>query len=234
METILFTDGSSRGNPGAGGWAVVLINLNSKTIKEIGGRESLTTNNRMELRAVMEGLKNISHDNAIKIFSDSSYVIKGITQWIKNWKKNGWLTQNKEDVVNKDLWMEIDQLISGKNISWQYVGGHIGIVGNERCDEIATSFADDENIKLYEGPISEYSLPTITNISFDEAKLNNKKSKSSRSSAKAYSYVSLVDNKIEVHKTWLECEKRVKGVKARYKKALDAAEEQEIIKEFSL
>lgn len=241
MEIIIFTDGSSRGNPGPGGWAAVIIENErskmengNKIVTELGGREEKTTNNKMELKAVIEGLKSIKNkdDHSVKIYTDSSYVIKGITQWIKGWKRNGWMTQAKEDVVNKDLWMELDELVQDKSISWQYVGGHIGIKGNERCDEIATAFADDSQIELYKGPFSAYSITDITDISHDQLKLNNKKSNSSRSSAKAYSYVSLVDGKIEIHKTWPDCEKRVKGVKARFKKALNKEEEQEIIQDF--
>ncbi len=242
MEIIIFTDGSSRGNPGPGGWGTIIIE-NEKVqmengnaiVTELGGREEKTTNNKMELKAVIEGLKNIKNkdDYSVKIYTDSSYVIKGITQWIKGWKRNGWMTQAKEDVINKDLWMELDELVQGKSISWQYVGGHIGIKGNERCDEIATAFADDLKIELYKGSVSRYSIKDITDISHDQMKLNDKKSSSSRSSAKAYSYVSLVDGKIEIHKTWPECEKRVKGVKARFQKSFNKEEEQEIIKKFT-
>lgn len=231
MKTIIFTDGSSRGNPGPGGWGSVVVN--GDQVIELGGREEHTTNNKMELRAAIEGLKVGSEAEEIVIYTDSSYVIKGITQWIKGWKRNGWKTQTKEDVSNKDEWMELDTLVSGKQIKWEYVGGHIGIKGNERCDEIATAFADKEPISLYKGSLSEYPIPSILDISHDALQLATKKSSSARSSAKAYSYISLVDGKIEIHKTWAECEKRVKGVKARFKKSLNKEEEQEIVKEFS-
>lgn len=242
--TIIFTDGSSRGNPGPGGWGAVVVD--GKSVMELGGGESNTTNNRMELTAVIGGLRNISErfrklpngSESIQIFTDSSYVVSGITKWIKNWKRNGWKTKTKEDVLNKDLWMELDVLISdtgsiGGKLHWKYVGGHVGIVGNERCDHIATAFADGRKIKLYDGPLGGYDLPNILDISHDEDSLARKKSSSAHSRAKAYSYVSLVDGVIEVHHSWPECEKRVKGARgARYKKATSADEEARIIAEF--
>ncbi|MEK7646175.1 MAG: ribonuclease HI [Patescibacteria group bacterium] len=239
METIIFTDGSSRGNPGPGGWGSVVIQearskkQNEAQVKELGGREERTTNNKMELMAALQGLRHAGSGGTIIVYTDSSYLIKGITQWIKGWKRNGWMTQTKEDVANKDVWMGLDEVIQGKDISWKYVGGHIGIAGNERCDEIATAFADDAKIDLYSGSLEGYSIPGILTISADTEKVASKKSSSSRSGAKAYSYVSLVGGKIETHPTWAECEKRVKGVKARFKKALNKEEEGEIMREFS-
>jgi ribonuclease HI len=240
METIIFTDGSSRGNPGPGGWGTVVIlkvkneisNLEEVYVKELGGREEQTTNNKMELMAALQGLKNTGDATEIIVYTDSSYLIKGITQWIRGWKRNGWMTQAKEDVANKDTWIELDEAVQNKKISWKYVGGHIGIAGNERCDEIATSYADNEKPDMYSGLLANYSIPHILDISFDPTKVASKKSSSSRSGAKAYSYVSSVNGKIETHATWAECEKRVKGVKARFKKALNKQEEGEIIREF--
>jgi ribonuclease HI len=241
METIIFTDGSSRGNPGPGGWGTVVIlkvkneisNLEEVYVKELGGREERTTNNKMELMAALQGLKNAGDAKEIVVYTDSSYLIKGITQWIRGWKRNGWMTQAKEDVANKDTWIELGEAVQNKKISWKYVGGHIGIAGNERCDEIATSYADNEKPDMYSGLLANYSIPHILDISFDPTKVATKKSSSSRSSTKAYSYVSSVNGKIETHATWAECEKRVKGVKARFKKTLNKQEEGEIIREFS-
>ncbi len=231
---IIFTDGSSRGNPGPGGWGAVIVN--GSQVTELGGGEQHTTNNRMELSAVIGGLKTVSADEAVTIYSDSSYVINGITKWVAGWKRNGWLTKTKDEVQNKDLWMDLDALVSKLgpgSISWKYVGGHVGIAGNERCDVIATSFADGEKAELYNGPIFKYSIPNILDISHDEIKVQAKKSSSSRSNKPAYSYVSAVGGKIQIHRTWAECEKRVKGVKgARFKKSFDAMNEMEIVSEF--
>ncbi len=243
-STIIFTDGSSRGNPGPGGWGSVVFG--NGEIIELGGAEKNTTNNRMELTAVIQGLRKAWEGFAQGrpthiVYTDSSYVINGITKWIHGWKRNGWKTKTKDDVLNKDLWMNLDEVLNtvgARNVSWKYVGGHVGIAGNERCDVIATSFADGEKIKLYNGPLSDYSIKNILDVSHDKAKVKEKiaakKSSSSRSNAKAYSYISSIGGEIKIHHTWAECEKRVKGAKgARYKKSLDAMNEAEIIDEFS-
>jgi ribonuclease HI len=230
-KTIIFTDGSSRGNPGPGGWGAVIITEN--TVTELGGGEKHTTNNRMELTAAAEALSHAPKGSSIIVHTDSSYVINGITKWIKGWKANNWITKGKVDVMNRDLWTALDKAVSERHVEWKYVGGHIGILGNERCDRVATDFADGNDPKLYKGAIDGYDLPDILNISYDQESLTKKKSSSSKSNAKAYSYVSSVGGVIETHKTWAECEKRVKGAKgARYKKSLSRDNEQEIIREF--
>jgi ribonuclease HI len=243
-QITIFTDGSSQGNPGPGGWGSVVVV--SDRVVELGGAEKNTTNNRMELEAVIQGLQKASEacrkmqkdaeEVQVTINTDSVYVINGITKWIHGWKRNGWKTKTKDDVSNKDLWMELDAAlneIGSGNVSWKYVGGHVGIAGNERCDVIATSFADGESGKLYNGPLPDYSIKDILDLSHDKAKLKTKRSNSSRSNAKAYSYVSSVGGEIKIHHTWAECEKRVKGAKgAQYKKSTDAMNEAEIIDEF--
>jgi len=244
MITI-FTDGSSRGNPGPGGWGAVVIAEGKKQrskeakeaqleVTELGGAEDPTTNNRMELKAAIEGLKSAKKDSVVTVHSDSSYVINGITKWVKGWQRKDWKTMQKKDVENRDLWEELIEAVEGRSVSWKYVGGHVGILGNERCDHIATAFADGRKIPLYKGPLNAYDLPDILDISLDEEKSTKKSSSSSRSRAAAFSYVSSVGGIIETHKTWAECEKRVKGAKgARYKKALTAADEAVIMGEFS-
>jgi len=252
MNTItIFTDGSSRGNPGPGGWGSVVIMSNDDGIQnkaqvtELGGGEQHTTNNRMELMAAIRGLEKatsqksiVDGESQIKIYSDSSYVINGITKWVHGWKTNGWKTKTKNDVVNVDLWMMLDAVVAqigARNISWEYVGGHIGVAGNERCDVIATEHADGDHVQLYEGELSGYQIPNILNVSHDTLKLKAKKagSKKASSKIKAHSYVSAVGGKIEIHHTWAECEKRVKGTRgARFKKSLDSQNEQQIIEEF--
>ncbi len=225
--TTIFTDGSSRGNPGPGGWGSVVIE--NDLITELGGREDETTNNRMELSAAIAGLNTIKGDDKIILNTDSSYVINGITKWVNSWKINGWITKTKDEVMNRDLWEKLLEAKEGKDVVWNYVGGHSGIIGNERCDEIATSFADDEPIMLYTGPIANYS---ITNI-LDLSQVTQKVSKKSHSKAQAYSYVSMVDRKILTHKTWAECEARVKGKSGtRYRKATSLDQEAQIIEEF--
>jgi len=243
MQSIIFTDGASRGNPGSGGWgAVVVFSRSASTsfeiddlaeVVELGGREENTTNNRMELMAVINGLAKVSVGSECVVYTDSSYLINGITKWVFAWQKNGWKTKTGGDVSNKDLWMELSGLNKDRKVSYKYVGGHVGIAGNERCDVIATSMADKKNIDMYSGPLSKYFIKDIKNVSQNLEKEENKKSIKARSNAKAYSYISMVSGKVETHPTWALCEKRVKGVKgARFKKALSKIEEEEIVKEF--
>lgn len=141
----IYTDGSSLGNPGPGGFGVV-ITENDKVIKELGGYEKNTTNNRMELMAVISALKYIladHKDDKVIIHADSSYVLGGVTTWIHNWEKNGWRTANKKEVLNQDLWKELISLVRAfkGDLSWQKVKGHAGHVHNERADELATTYA---------------------------------------------------------------------------------------------
>jgi ribonuclease HI len=236
MQNIIFTDGSSRGNPGSGGWGAVVVSARSDLAEviELGGREENTTNNRMELTAVINGLANIEVDAEYIVYTDSSYLINGITKWVFGWQKNGWKTKTKDDVLNKDLWIALLEKSKNKKVSYKYVGGHVGIVGNERCDVIATSFADNKKIELYRGPLSNYPVKNIEDVSQNLEKVEDKKTTRSRSNAKAYSYISAVGGVVEKHASWADCEKRVKGAKgARYKKALNREEEAEIMREFS-
>ena len=145
MNIEIYTDGSSLGNPGPGGWGVVVVEK-EKVIHEQGGYEKNTTNNRMELMAVIETLKYIIKHHTksnVTIFADSNYVLSGIQSWIYNWEKNGWRTANKKQVLNQDLWKELIALVRnyGDKITWQKVKGHSGHIHNDRADEIATSCA---------------------------------------------------------------------------------------------
>jgi len=157
MVTI-YTDGSSRGNPGPGGWGVIVDD--GDRVIEMGGREDHTTNNRMELTAAIKSLEAISGDE-VTVYTDSEYVMKGITEWVHNWQKKGWRTANKKPVLNQDLWQEllfVTEKIksSGKKLEWKYVAGHAGVDLNERADVIATSFADNLPPSLYDGPKDGY------------------------------------------------------------------------------
>ena len=155
-KIIIYTDGSSRGNPGPGGFGAIIFS--EKLVKEIGGREDKTTNNRMEMMAAIEALKNIPSNFIIEVNSDSEYLIKGITIWIKGWQKNNWRTKDKREVLNKDLWEKLLVETEKRTVEWKKVLGHSGHEFNDRCDEIATSFADGLHVLLYDGSKSEYNL----------------------------------------------------------------------------
>lgn len=230
----IFTDGSSRGNPGPGGWGAVVASDSS--VHELGGHEGRTTNNRMELKAAHESLVHAVGLSAetIDIYTDSSYVLQGATQWGEGWRRNNWITSTKKPVLNRDLWEPFLDFLDTVSVSinWHNVGGHVGIPGNERADEIATSYADGASVHLYIGPRLPYSVD-VSLVAADTELATKKSDARSRSNAKAYSYVSEVDGVVQVHATWAECEARVRGVRARFKKALSPQEEQEIVRSFS-
>ena len=136
----IYTDGSCLSNPGNGGWAAI-INMNGK-IKKISGNEKNTTNNRMELMAPINALKNINSKDPIEIFTDSKYVKNGITEWINSWVLNNWKTSNKEDVKNKDLWIELYKLNQSLNVKWNWVKAHAGDTLNEQVDMLAKEAAN--------------------------------------------------------------------------------------------
>ena len=131
----IYTDGACKGNPGPGGWGALIDDGNVQN--EIFGGEDNTTNNRMEIIAVIMALETIEVDDEITVFTDSKYVQKGINEWIKNWKINGWRSSNNKPVKNKDLWVQLDDLTSKLKINWVWIKGHSGHLGNERADFLA-------------------------------------------------------------------------------------------------
>ena len=137
----LYTDGACRGNPGPGGWGVLLRFKGVE--KELYGGEAHTTNNRMELMAVIEGLKALTRTCQVTITTDSQYVKNGMTQWIHNWKRNGWRTAGKKPVKNADLWQELDNQIAKHSVEWSWVKGHSGHPENERADALANKGIDE-------------------------------------------------------------------------------------------
>ena len=136
----IYTDGSCLNNPGTGGWAAIILNDGEKT--ELKGSKKDTTNNQMELLAPIEALKKIPKGSKVQIFTDSKYVKSGITEWIHNWKKNGWKTTNKKEVSNKELWTELDQLNSEFEISWNWVKAHSTDKLNTEVDLLARDAAN--------------------------------------------------------------------------------------------
>ena len=138
----MYTDGACRGNPGPGGWGVVLnYQDNRKTLR---GYAAETTNNRMELTAVIEGLRALNRSCRVEIITDSKYVMQGINEWIANWKRNGWKTAARKPVKNFDLWQQLDEEVASHNVDWKWVKGHSGIEGNELADQLANEAIDAE------------------------------------------------------------------------------------------
>lgn len=242
-QITVFTDGASRGNPGPGGWGALVISQSEPDTQgkvfELGGREEHTTNNRMEMTAALMALlviKDRGLSGSIEMHTDSAYLLNGITMWVYGWEKNNWLTKEGEPVQNQDLWEPLVQVVRilklRNDIAWKKVAGHSGLIGNERVDAIATHYADRETILLFTGAFDAYQAMLGGDVLAKQSSSVKTKKKTS-SSAKAYSYVSCVDGIVAVDTTWAACEKRVKGKKgAKYKKALSAQEEAELIEQF--
>ncbi len=224
-QVTIYCDGSSIGNPGPGGWGAVVAD--QARVKEMGGFQMHTTNNRMELTAAIESLKLIRTPAHITIHTDSQYVINGITKWVFGWEQKGWITAGKTEVQNKDLWQALVKAVSKHDVMWKHVKGHAGVPQNERADQIANGFARKEKVELFYGSLAKYkafvaTLPKPRVVS-----------SSAKKKGKAFSYVSLVEGKVMTHTTWIECEKRVKGKKAKFKKVFSKEEEESLRREWS-
>jgi ribonuclease HI len=136
----IYTDGACRGNPGPGGWAALL--LLGEHEREISGAEALTTNNRMELTAVIRALEALKRPVQARVYTDSEYVRRGVTEWLAAWKVRGWRTADRKPVKNQDLWQRLDELRAPHHIEWHWVPGHAGVPGNERVDRLANEAID--------------------------------------------------------------------------------------------
>jgi ribonuclease HI len=231
---IVFTDGGAKGNPGPGGWGVVIVTPDGR-VTELGGGASPATNNQMELTGAIEALTHLRDTpGALAIYTDSTYVINGITNWIWGWRRRGWKTAEGGDVLNRELWERLSVMVDARGkgaISWHYVRGHTGIAGNERVDEIATAFGLGRTLDLYDGPLNGYPRP-ILDVP-DDTKIPKRTASSAPGQPKraAYSYLSVVDGAPMRHATWPECEGRVKGRPgALYKKAMSQADEVAILR----
>lgn len=235
----VFTDGACSYNPGPGGYGSIVLDSNSERVTELAGGDESTTNNRMEIKAAIESLKFLEKfSGAIRLYTDSKYLINAITKWIGGWKSRGWKTSAGGEVLNQDLWQELEKTIKGlntKSLDWVYVPGHSGHPGNERADELAVACSKNTNFSLFKGKYSDYSINLLKDIEkLDKGELKKTNNSKTSSKKKAYSYLSLVDGKIEIHKTWSECEARVKGRSGvKFKKALSPTHQNEIYKEFS-
>jgi ribonuclease HI len=249
-QIVAFTDGAASGNPGPGGWAAVVVTPQGH-VTELGGGAAHTTNNKMELTGAIMALEHVAHEpDSVRIYTDSSYVIKGITQWVWNWQRRGWKTAEGADVLNRDLWEQLLSLVNARGrtrIEWHWVRGHDGTPGNERVDEIAVAFSRHRHEPLYDGPLSVYALPILDLPEATDAPARSRAAsggsaapalaptRKAASKGPAYSYLSLIDGVLERHGTWAECERRVKGRSgARFKKAMSAAEEADILRSWGL
>lgn len=230
----LYTDGASRGNPGPGGWGVIIITGDIGV--ELAGKKDPATNNQMELEAVIQGLAYIQKhwkDTSVELHADSRYVLGGLESWIDGWVRKGWITMAKKPVENKAQWMKLMKLRDsfGRNLKLIKVDGHSGHLYNDRCDELAVAAALGKKPKLFKGSKKDYEAQLATT----PPKSPTKKSSSSGNKGVAYSYVSLVNGKVYADKTWAVCEKRVKGVKgAKYKKVFSKPEETDLIQDYTL
>lgn len=232
---IIFTDGACTGNPGPGGWGSVLV-FPQGEVQELGGGNPSTTNNRMELVGPIRALASLDEapTPVIYLYTDSTYVIRGITQWVWGWKKRGWKNAEGAEVSNRDLWEELARHVirlKPAKIEWKYVRGHTGVPGNERCDAISVAFAKGKRIQLYQGPLLQYGI-AIHDLPEDQPL---PEMKSYEKKPPAHSYLSIHGGTVMRHKTWAECERRVKGQSgAKFKKAMSERDEGEILKAWGL
>lgn len=234
---ILFADGAAKGNPGPAGWGLIFMNSQYEIVEKNGSSE-LATNNQMELQGVIEGLRLANNKEPCSIYTDSSYVIKGITQWIFGWKKRNWLTAEGQPVANQEYWQKLDSIVrhwSPGQLSWHYVRGHNGNPGNERVDALAQAAATGQYIPFYRGSLHGYDVD-IFDVPEDTSVPESSSQKQGASSkAPAFSYISYLDGKAIRHKTWKSCEARVKGRSgAKFKKAQTSQAELEIFQDWKI
>ncbi|MBL7717048.1 MAG: ribonuclease HI [Bdellovibrionales bacterium] len=234
---VVFCDGASSGNPGPGGWGTIVYTPDGM-IRELGGRAAETTNNKMELLGAIEGLRELrDFDGDVTIATDSTYVIRGITQWIWAWRSRDWKTAEGADVANREFWEELSRLVSarkkkGGTLEWRYVRGHQGTPGNERVDAIAVAFSKGKWVDLYEGPLLKYEY-AITDLpeNMELPEMRPREAPGDPSQKKPVWYLSLVNDQLEKHTDWKSCEARVKGRPgAKFKKVSSPEEEAAVLK----
>ena len=246
----IFTDGACSGNPGPGGWAFLVRDLAAERVVECGGYRPQTTNNQMELEAVCQALqwirKHASEAGPITVFSDSSYVIQGITQWIHGWKKNNWVKKDQSLVLNREYWERLSELndsFGGSELEYRHVRAHGSNEANNRVDEIAVGFSTLQEVTLYDGADDVYSVDlsgsveevlkassTTAGGSGSSKKSLVASSAGKRSASGPAYYLSYVDGRLLRHTSWPDCELAVKGKKnAKFKKIKNPAEESDLL-----
>lgn len=213
-DVIAYTDGSCLGNPGPGGWGVRLL-YPAGMVQEFGAGEPATTNNRMELQAALVALENLRGHPRATIYTDSRYLIDGVTKWIHNWRRRDWVTTSGAPVKNRDLWQGLVAL-NHPGITWRHVYGHTGDSNNERVDDIARAFASGIPPFLFHGPAGAPDDP-VGDVEHQPA-TKPSRSKTSRSTRNAR-YISIARGTVAVDDNWAACAARVQGVSgAKYKK----------------
>jgi ribonuclease HI len=233
----IFTDGACSGNPGPGGWGCVVATPDGRA-RELGGGHPATTNNRMEMTAVLEGLRFVADSpGAALVHTDSTYVIDGITKWIRGWKTRGWKTAAGEPVKNEDLWRALDAAVARRGpggVKWLWVRGHDGHDANERCDAIAVAFSRRTSVDLFSGPLASYPYGSLAPSQSAPTPARSKSGPRVSALGGAATYLSLLDGKLERHATWKECEARVKGRPAKFKKVRSPEEERTTLASWGL
>jgi len=233
---VIFADGASSGNPGPGGWGAIIATPDGKVV-ELGGGDPQTTNNRMELMATIRALEAPeSQGQLAAVYTDSVYVIRGITQWIWGWRKNGWKTAEGKEVTNQELWKRLSAALAIRDkaakVEWHFVRGHSGIAGNERVDQIAVAFSKGQSIRLFRGslldyPVAIHDIPADTSLPEMRPRTEEK--------ARPMGYLSLVGATAMRHPDWSSCERRVKGVSgAKFKKVMNAEEEAQVLRSWGV
>ena len=243
-STIIYGDGACSGNPGPGGYGAIVI-FPDQTVQELAEHFPQTTNNRMEILAILESLRlllvspSFQDTHHVDIFTDSVYLIRGVTQWMFGWKKRGWKTAANDAVANQDMWEQLDKILyqiktknSSLKIGWNFVKGHSGDPGNERCDQLAVAMSKRDFIEIYHGPGAGYHFD-ITKLP-EKKPLPEVKDRTNEPKKPAW-YLSLVNGVFKTHKTWSECEAVVKGrAGVKFKKVTSVEEEQQIKKQWGL
>jgi ribonuclease HI len=234
---VAFTDGAAKVNPGPGGWGAVIVTPDGR-VTELGGSAAHTTNNKMELTGAIRALEHLQGATGrVAIYTDSTYVIKGIREWIWAWRRRGWKTAEGADVLNRELWEQLHALVDarGRNtIEWHYVRGHVGTPGNERVDEIADTLARGGHVTLYQGSLAGYPL-AILDVPSDTTVPARAPGQVRSGRGTPHSYLSLVDGQPMRHATWADCERRVKGRSgARFKKAMNQDDELAILRSWRI
>lgn len=220
---VAYTDGSCLGNPGPGGWGVRVLYPDG-IVEEFGAAVQHTTNNQMELQAAIAALERLGKVPGLTLYTDSRYVIDGLTKWLPNWRRRGWTTATGSAVKNRDLWQRLAQLATSK-VHWQHVRGHSGNPNNERVDDIARAFASGGAPKLFRGRTGDPDDPVQAEAAAQAIHARRVPSRAPSPTFSKPRYVSIVKGHVAIDDDWPSCEARVRGVSgAKYKKVRTSQE----------